>query len=209
MRGVDGVLAIGDCAFTDETPLPATAQVASQQGSYLGRLFSKGFQMTDYSTGQPPYKEVPVEVVQDAADASPGGASAEISQYISRQGQQEEAAAAAAALDREVRFASERIKIGKLGVTRATKLPNEDREVTVELAKPFQFLNLGVLAYIGASEALAQISVDEGIIKGSGGLGFLLWRGIYWFKQVSWRNRVLVALDWAKARIFGRDIGAL
>ena len=77
----------------------------------------------------------------------------------------------------------------------------------VELAKPFQFLNLGVLAYIGkrncivhtvhtymhtythaythkhvhkpgASEALAQISVDKKTIKGSGNLGFFLWRGL-------------------------------
>ena len=60
----------------------------------------------------------------------------------------------------------------------------EVEEVTVEYAKPFQFLNLGVLAYIGASQALAQISVDDKIILGSGPIGFLLWRGIYWSKQV-------------------------
>jgi NADH dehydrogenase FAD-containing subunit len=78
-----------------------------------------------------------------------------------------------------------------------------------ELAKPFQFLNLGVLAYIGASKALAQISVDEKLVLGSGPLGFLLWRGIYWSKQVSWRNRALVGIDWIKARLFGRDINNL
>lgn len=82
-------------------------------------------------------------------------------------------------------------------------------EVTVEYAKPFQFLNLGVLAYIGASQALAQISVDDKVILGSGPIGFLLWRGIYWSKQVSWRNRVLVGVDWVKGRLFGRDIGSL
>ena len=79
----------------------------------------------------------------------------------------------------------------------------------VEYAKPFQFLNLGVLAYVGASQALAQISVDDKNVKGSGGVGFLLWRGIYWFKQVSWRNRALVSIDWVKARLFGRDIGSM
>ena len=31
--------------------------------------------------------------------------------------------------------------------------------------------------------------------------------GIYWFKQVSWRNRVLITFDWIKGRLFGRDIG--
>eukprot|EP00961_Rhodomonas_salina_P110864 1491844-Rhodomonas_salina.1 len=34
-------MAIGDCSTIDGYALPATAQVASQQGSYLGRLFSK------------------------------------------------------------------------------------------------------------------------------------------------------------------------
>ena len=77
----------------------------------------------------------------------------------------------------------------------------------VDYAKPFQFLNLGVLAYVGASQALAQVSVDDRNVLGSGPVGFLLWRGIYWFKQVSWRNRILIAFDWIKGRLFGRDIG--
>jgi NADH:ubiquinone reductase (non-electrogenic) len=70
-------------------------------------------------------------------------------------------------------------------------------------------LNLGVLAYIGASRALAQVSVDEKLILGSGPIGFLLWRGIYWSKQVSMRNRVLVTIDWIKAALFGRDLSNL
>ena len=82
-------------------------------------------------------------------------------------------------------------------------------ELPVVYAKPFQFLNLGVLAYVGASQALAQVSIDDKNILGYGPVGFLLWRGIYWSKQVSWRNRVLVGLDWVKARLFGRDIGSL
>ena len=34
-----------------------------------------------------------------------------------------------------------------------------DIVVKLDFAKPFQFLNLGVLAYLGASEALAQVGV--------------------------------------------------
>ena len=68
----------------------------------------------------------------------------------------------------------------------------EVEEVTVEYAKPFQFLNLGVLAYIGASQALAQISVDDKVILGSGPIGFLLWRGIYWSKQVNFVSCCIV-----------------
>jgi NADH dehydrogenase FAD-containing subunit len=81
--------------------------------------------------------------------------------------------------------------------------------MAIDYAKPFQFLNLGVLAYIGAAQALAQISVDDKNILGSGPVGFLLWRSIYWSKQVSWRNRALVSVDWLKGRLFGRDIGAV
>jgi len=80
---------------------------------------------------------------------------------------------------------------------------------TAGYAKGFQFLNLGILAYLGDSQALAQIQVDEATIKGSGISGFALWRSVYLTKQVSMRNRVLVALDWLKTRSFGRDLTRL
>ena len=63
-----------------------------------------------------------------------------------------------------------------------------------QYAKRFQFLNLGILAYLGDSQALAQIQVDKSTIKGSGAAGFALWRSVYLSKQVSLRNRVLVDL---------------
>mmetsp|Transcript_1830 Transcript_1830/g.3984 ORF Transcript_1830/g.3984 Transcript_1830/m.3984 type:complete len:560 (-) Transcript_1830:365-2044(-) len=40
VKGADDIFAIGDCTLMDETPLPATAQVASQQGAFLGRLLN-------------------------------------------------------------------------------------------------------------------------------------------------------------------------
>ena len=162
VRGVNDVYSFGDCTLMDETPLPATAQVASQQGSYLGRLFSKDFKSS--TSAEPPSRKI-------------------IPSF------------------EEPYFVSERANIGQLGVV--------DEEKKVEYAKNFQFLNLGILAYIGASQALAQVSVDDKNILGSGPVGFLLWRGIYWSKQVSWRNRILVGIDWVKARLFGRDIGSL
>ena len=63
--------------------------------------------------------------------------------------------------------------------------------------------------FLGASEALAQINLDKKVILGKGNVGFLLWRGIYLFKQVSWRNRIMVSIDWIKGRLFGRDIGSV
>ncbi|EED87181.1 predicted protein [Thalassiosira pseudonana CCMP1335] len=132
--GGDGkIFALGDCSCISSTPmLPATAQVAAQQGEFLGKLLSR-----DY----PP---------------------------------------------------------------------------------PFQFLDLGILAYTGSGSALAQVQIAPGKdlpganenwspvrlqIKGS--LGFGLWRTIYLLKQTSFKNVVLVALDWVKVNLFGRDISIL
>lgn len=161
-KGANGVYGIGDCSFIDGGALPATAQVASQQGSYLGRLFSKGFL---FKNGDVPYKKTSTN-------------------------------------KSDIDYMSETVKLGNVGLT-AKADPN------LEYAKPFQFLNLGVLAYIGAAEALAQVNVDEKVLFGNGAFGFLIWRGIYWFKQVSWRNRILVTFDWVKASFFGRDIGSV
>ena len=80
-----------------------------------------------------------------------------------------------------------------------------------EYAKPFQFLNLGILAYTGGGSALAQVTAAPGTdpFKGSGKIGNAVWRSVYLSKQVSWRNRLLVLNDWTKRRIFGRDVTRL
>ena len=39
--GVDGVFALGDCAVSQDKPLAMLAQVANQQGKYLGKVFNK------------------------------------------------------------------------------------------------------------------------------------------------------------------------
>lgn len=38
-KGLDRVFALGDCAIMEGQPLPSTAQVAGQQGAFLGRKF--------------------------------------------------------------------------------------------------------------------------------------------------------------------------
>jgi hypothetical protein len=42
VKGAKNVFALGDCSLIDGEALPATAQVAGQEGAYLGRLLSKG-----------------------------------------------------------------------------------------------------------------------------------------------------------------------
>lgn len=110
------VYALGDCAAVGKPALPATAQVAQQQGNYLAR-----------------------------------------------------------ALERE----------------RKGKPP-----------RPFRFHSQGMLAYIGAGEALADLPQ----LKWKGRTAWLFWRSVYLTKLVSLANKVKVLFDWAKARIFGRDL---
>jgi len=74
-------------------------------------------------------------------------------------------------------------------------------------ARRFEFLNLGLLAYLGGGEALSQVQVGEQkLLTEAGSTGFLLWRSVYVVKQVSPRTRFLVLFDWLKTKIFGRDV---
>jgi len=137
-KGTPGVIALGDCSFVKDAPLPATAQVASQQGYYLGRMYNQGFDMSKDSFERAP--TVPGPMYQE------------------------------------------------------------------KHATPFQFLNLGILAYTGTGNALAQVEVGNGKIEQSGAIGWLAWRSVYLSKQVSSRNQFMVLFDWLKTSIFGRDL---
>jgi NADH:quinone reductase (non-electrogenic) len=118
MRPLPDVYALGDCAVIDGDPLPPTAQVAQQQGTYLSRQL--------------------------------------------------------------------------LSLT------------PVAEQKPFQFHYLGMMAYIGGFKAL----LDSPYLVGSGWLEWLAWRGTYFSKLGSWKNKMNVPADWLRTLIFGRDISS-
>lgn len=67
----------------------------------------------------------------------------------------------------------------------------------------FTFKNLGVMAYIGNWNALFQGGEGGNI---SGRLAWIIWRGAYLTKSVSWRNKILIPIYWMINWIFGRDI---
>lgn len=91
-------------------------QVASQQGTFLARLFSRGFEVS----ASIPQKRALVDSEEGRADAA--------------------------------------IESGEAkSVPLSEKLGLSIVEGT--FAKPFQFLNLGILAYTGAGGALAQVQV--------------------------------------------------
>lgn len=50
--------------------------------------------------------------------------------------------------------------------------------------KPFEFLSLGLLAYVGNDRALTQIEAFDSTVNLYGAFAFLLWRSVYITKQV-------------------------
>ncbi|KAI5117167.1 hypothetical protein M0805_003983 [Coniferiporia weirii] len=148
MKGADGsIFAIGDCTASPYAP---TAQVASQQGAYLARVFK---QMAR----------------RDALDAQLATARTE-----------SETQADVPKLERQLEKASK--------------------------IRPFHYSHQGSLAYIGSEKAIADTSIFNGNIASGGVATFLFWRSVYLSTLFSLRNRVLVASDWTKVRLFGRDV---
>ncbi|KAL6710187.1 hypothetical protein ACN47E_009978 [Coniothyrium glycines] len=68
--------------------------------------------------------------------------------------------------------------------------------------KAFEYKHLGSLAYIGN----AAIFDYNGYGLSGGLLAVYLWRGVYFAQSVSFRTRCLLAMDWTKRALFGRDI---
>ncbi|KAF5380948.1 hypothetical protein D9615_004141 [Tricholomella constricta] len=78
--------------------------------------------------------------------------------------------------------------------------PNDE-----EVCKPFRYLHLGSLAYIGNAAVF-----DLGGYSLMGGLAAMYaWRSIYWNEQVSARTRGLLMTDWIIRGVWGRDLSRL
>lgn len=58
--------------------------------------------------------------------------------------------------------------------------------------KGFTYKDLGVMAYTGAGSAILQSKGGDI----SGFAAWLIWRGVYLTKSVSWRNKILIPIYW-------------
>ncbi|EJD07927.1 FAD/NAD-binding domain-containing protein [Fomitiporia mediterranea MF3/22] len=72
--------------------------------------------------------------------------------------------------------------------------------------RPFHYSHQGSLAYIGSEKAIADLSFFNGNIASGGVATYLFWRSVYLSTLFSLRNRALVANDWLKVTLFGRDV---
>lgn len=176
VKGTENIWAIGDNAMANYAP---TAQVAAQQGAFLARLLN---QMAK---------------------------SEEIDTQLNRLSEEQEKAP-----NKEARDAA---------LYQIKDLQRRLRRV--KQMGPFEYTHNGSLAYIGSEKAVADISWWTGNLATGGQLTYFFWRSAYLSMCFSskWksgdilsydcisddtiaRNRVLVAADWIKAKVFGRDV---
>lgn len=68
----------------------------------------------------------------------------------------------------------------------------------------FRFDNLGMLAYVGDSRALAEI--PRARLRWRGILTYFFWRSAYLTRLVTFKNKVLVLFNWLMTWMFGRDL---
>lgn len=78
-----------------------------------------------------------------------------------------------------------------------------DGDLDDALYKPFQYKHLGNLAYLGNS---AVFDLGGGWNFSGGLWAVYAWRSVYFAQSVSMRTRLLLAMDWAKRTLFGRDL---
>jgi len=157
VNGAENIWAVGDCAIANYAP---TAQVASQEGAFLGRMFNT---------------LAKTETIND-----------ELALLSDRQ---------AGESDKEKRTAL----IGEI------KALQKNLRRIKQIA-PFEYSHQGSLAYIGSERAVADISWLSGNFASGGTMTYIFWKSAYLNMCFSTRNRVLVLLDWTKAKLFGRDV---
>lgn len=78
-----------------------------------------------------------------------------------------------------------------------------DGDLDDAVYKPFSYKHLGNLAYLGNS---AVFDLGGGWNYSGGLWAVYAWRSVYFAQSVSMRTRALLAMDWAKRALFGRDL---
>ncbi|KAF8528463.1 NDE2, mitochondrial external NADH dehydrogenase [Hysterangium stoloniferum] len=180
IKGSDSIYALGDCTSTAYAP---TAQVASQQGAYLGRVFNRLGDRDKYARQVSEMRETKEKMIQQTAymvnEQELHGIKpewTETSEQVLKQSKD---------LDE--------------GIDRLNTYMNDMVKV-----KPFHYSHQGSLAYIGSDRAIADLSIWEQPFASHGALTYVFWRSAYLSTLFSLRNRTLVATDWLKVKLFGR-----
>ena len=76
-------------------------------------------------------------------------------------------------------------------------------------APHFQYINRGSMVAMGFGGGTTDFTKSDyptPKVALSGFAAFLMWRGAYWTKQLSYANMMLIPIYWFKEMVFGRDI---
>lgn len=86
----------------------------------------------------------------------------------------------------------------------------EERAEQIDSLEPFSYQHFGSLAYVGDDSAVADMtgskSIMEYLLPQKGRKTFWLWRSFYLSEMFTTRTRLLLAFDWMRTWLFGRDI---
>jgi NADH dehydrogenase len=98
-------------------------------------------------------------------------------------------------------------KLNKLAKVQSTLQANDIHEGDIDDAvyDPFNYRHLGNLAYLGNSAVFDLGTGGYGSVVMGHLIAMYLWRSVYWSQQVSFRTRALLAFDWFRRAIWGRD----
>lgn len=96
-------------------------------------------------------------------------------------------------------------KFNKMARAAPGLLANEikDGDLDEAVYKAFEYHHLGSLAYVGNA---AVFDLGGGWNVTGGLWAVYAWRSVYFAQSVSLRTRILLAMDWAKRALFGRDL---
>lgn len=190
---VGSVFVLGDAAAfdSDAAMLPQTAQVAGQEGAFLARLLDRGYD----TTATPP--TLPERLSGDNSTSVFDDAAMQA--WLDLRG-----------LDQAPGFIFFNLGIlAYLGGGEGKALVDTgwfSLSLSLLLASSSQLL-FPLCKNVHKLLALSQVQLgDFPLFSYFGSVAFVLWRSVYLVKQVATRNRVLVAVDWIKSHIFGRDV---
>ncbi|BFZ57709.1 NADH:ubiquinone oxidoreductase [Savitreella phatthalungensis] len=84
----------------------------------------------------------------------------------------------------------------------------KSRSLNAIKARTFEYSHQGSLAYVGRGDAIADVSIPflpTGTISSGGAATYIFWKAAYLSQTFSLRNRMLIAFDYIKTSLVGRD----
>ena len=230
VRGADGVYAIGDCADvksgsgTDEKPLELT-DIASKlfdqadtdgNGTVDEREFAAILEKlsstypqarallptraTDGSGAD--LSDSHLQAIMDRFDDDKSGA-LELGEFVKAMAEADARLSSHPATAQVANQQGEYLAKALNASARARRDGRKDvRGSDGSDVAPFAYAHLGSFASLGSEKAALELPGDF-ISTGFGTM--VLWYGVYMSNCVSWRNKFLVAGDWMKKSVWGRD----